>query len=836
MSRWARSATVNLAMEAGLAFLASAAFFALAAVAIPLRHVLVAILPLGAAYLCVVFVAAKRLGPLYGVPLAIAAGLALDSFYIPPTRDFGGANWQNWLVIAIYLLLGVLIGMFGARSVRRAESSERAGGALADEQAALRRVATLVARGVSPEKVFAAVAEEVGVLLEVDWARVVRYVSDEEILQLEGWTAPGHVRLPVGRLKLEGTTLSTEVLRTGRPVRIENYASVNRVVPWFVQQIGARSGAGAPITVDGSLWGAMLVWTFPPHLLPENVESRLAGFTELVATAISNTAAQEDLARLADEQAALRRVATLIAGGASPPEVFAAVAEELGRLLDVHATHILRFDAEGNSTSVGSWSTDSRHLSVGTRHNLDSTSLMGLVFKTGRPARIEGYEGVSDQVTAMAKRLSVRSAAGAPVVVDGQLWGVMSASSDEPQPLAAETESRIAGFTELVATAISNTEARLEVRRLAEEQAALRRVATLVAREAPPEEVFAKVAEEVNLLLGAESAWMYSYEPAGAVTVVARSGQLAREFPVGLRLSLEAESITGTVLRTGRTARIDDYAEAAGALGTRAREFGIGSAVGSPIVVEGRLWGAMAAATLESRPLPVGSESRIEEFTELVATAVSNMQARSDLAASRARIIAATDDERRRVVRDLHDGAQQRLVHTVVTLKMARRALEHDGEAVPVLVTEALENAEEATRELRELAHGILPAVLTRGGLRAGVAALASRAPVPVDVRVSVDRLPPVVEATAYFIVAEALTNVAKHARAHRAAVTAGVEYGTLQVEIQDDGVGAAEGAGSGLLGLGDRLAVLEGTLRVESPPDGGTLVAAAIPLPRTTT
>jgi signal transduction histidine kinase len=833
MSRWARSATVNLATEAGLAFLASAAFFALAAVAIPVRDVLVATLPLGAAYLCVVFVAAKRLGPLYGVPLAIAAGLALDSFYIPPTRDFGPANWQNWLVIAIYLLLGVLIGMFGARSVRRAESSEHAGGALADEQAALRRVATLVARGVSPEKVFAAVAEEVGALLGVDWARVVRYVSDEEILQLEGWTAPGHGRLPVGRLKLEGTTLSSEVLRTGRPVRIENYASVNRVVPWFVQQIGAQSGAGAPITVDGSLWGAMLVWTFPPHRLPENVELRLAGFTELVATAISNTAAQEDLARLADEQAALRRVATLIAGGASPDDVFAAVAEELGRLLDVHATHILRFDPEGNSTSVGSWSTDSRHLSVGTRHNLDSTSLMGLVFTTGRPARIDGYDRVSDQVAAMAKRLSIRSAVGAPIVVEGQLWGVMIASSDEPQPLAAGTELRIAGFTELVATAISNTEARLEVGRLAEEQAALRRVATLVARGAPPEEVFAKVAEEVNLLLGAESAWMYCYEPAGAVTVVARSGQLASAFPVGMRRSLKAESITGTVLRTGRPARIDldDYAQATGALGTLARELGIRSAVGSPIVVEGRLWGAMAAATLESRPLPVGSESRIEEFTELVATAISNMQARSDLDASRARIIAATDDERRRVVRDLHDGAQQRLVHTVVTLKMARRALEHDGEAVPALLSEALENAEEATRELRELAHGILPAVLTRGGLRAGVAALASRAPVPVDVRVSVDRLPPVVEATAYFIVAEALTNVAKHARAHRAAVTAGVEYGTLQVEIQDDGVGGAEGAGSGLLGLGDRLAVLEGTLRVESPPGGGTLVGAAIPI-----
>src|SRR3954447_19030582 len=238
----------------------------------------------------------------------------------------------------------------------------------------------------------------------------------------------------------------------------------------------------------------------------------------------------------------------------------------------------------------------------------------------------------------------------------------------------------------------------------------------------------------------------------------------------------------------------------------------------------------MAAATLESRSLPVGSESRIEEFTELVATAISNMQARSDLAASRARIVAATDEERRRVVRDLHDGAQQRLVHTVITLKLARRALENDGSDAPQLVTEALQHAEEATGELHELAHGILPSVLTHGGLRAGVDALASRMPVPVEVGVSVDRLPPAVEATAYFIVAEALTNVAKHSHAHHATVTARVEDGTLQVQVRDDGVGGAQPDGSGFLGLGDRLAVLEGSLRVESPPQGGTVVAAAIP------
>jgi signal transduction histidine kinase len=230
--------------------------------------------------------------------------------------------------------------------------------------------------------------------------------------------------------------------------------------------------------------------------------------------------------------------------------------------------------------------------------------------------------------------------------------------------------------------------------------------------------------------------------------------------------------------------------------------------------------------------LPAGTEERIGQFTELVATAISNVEVRRELAASRARIVAATDEERRRVVRDLHDGAQQRLVHTVITLKMASRALEREQDSAPALVTEALDQAERATGELRELAHGILPAVLIHGGLSAGVEALASRMPVPVDLDVSVDRLPKAVEATAYFVVAEALTNVAKHARAGRAAVTAGVEDGILRVQVRDDGVGGARPDGSGLLGLADRLAALDGTVRVESAPGGGTLVAADIPVP----
>jgi signal transduction histidine kinase len=203
-----------------------------------------------------------------------------------------------------------------------------------------------------------------------------------------------------------------------------------------------------------------------------------------------------------------------------------------------------------------------------------------------------------------------------------------------------------------------------------------------------------------------------------------------------------------------------------------------------------------------------------------------------EVRASRARVVQAADAERRRVVRDLHDGAQQRLVHTVVTLKLARRALEHDGRGAPALVQEALEHAKQTTDELRELAQGILPSVLTRGGLRAGIEALASRMRLPVRTAISVGRLPAAVESTAYFVVAEALTNVAKHSRATRTEINVFVEDGVLRVQVRDNGVGGAGRNGGGLVGLEDRLAVLKGTLEVESPCGAGTLVAAGIPVP----
>ena len=255
------------------------------------------------------------------------------------------------------------------------------------------------------------------------------------------------------------------------------------------------------------------------------------------------------------------------------------------------------------------------------------------------------------------------------------------------------------------------------------------------------------------------------------------------------------------------------------------------------IVPQSRLSTTIGASTatvrwVDGEPSPAGSEERSVEFAQLLGTAIANADGRDQLKASRARLLTEGDEARRRVVRDLHDGAQQRQVHTIIALKLALRALRAKDPDAESLVAEALDHAQQGHAELRELAHGILPSVLRRGGLRAAVDGLVAALDLPVDVDAAAERLPAAIEASAYFIVAEALTNVVKHAHAKHAAVTARVEDGTLRVQVRDDGVGGAHADGGGLLGLADRLAVLDGQLGVESPADGGTLVVADIPVP----
>jgi signal transduction histidine kinase len=367
---------------------------------------------------------------------------------------------------------------------------------------------------------------------------------------------------------------------------------------------------------------------------------------------------------------------------------------------------------------------------------------------------------------------------------------------------------------------------------LAEEHASLQRVAMLVARGVSPEEVFAAVTDEVGRLLPVDFAHMGRYEPDGTITVLAASGSTVDDFPVGRRWGLGGKNLATIVHETGRPGRIDGYPDASGPLGLTGRELGIHASTGTPIIVEGQVWGVVIAGCTVEQALPADIEARLGSFTELVAMAIANAESRAALAASRARIVAAADQSRRRIERDLHDGAQQRLVHAVIVLKLALRAVLSADADAGELVAEALRHAEQANFELRELAHGILPAALTRGGLRAGVEALVSRVSLPVSVEVSVARLPTGVEATAYFVVSEALTNVVKHAHADGARVTARVERGELHVEVRDDGVGGARcGDSSGVGGLEDRVSALDGRLVVESPWGGGTSVLAVLPV-----
>ena len=580
---------------------------------------------------------------------------------------------------------------------------------------------------------------------------------------------------------------------------------------------------------DGSMFPVSYVSV--PIEMPDG-RGAVVAFSDIEDRLRAEQVLRDHDARLAGQQASLRRVATLVAGGAKSAEVFAAIAEEVGHTLGLPLVQVWRYESDGTATVLGAWNEDAQPFKAGSRWPLDGSPLSALVQQTGGPARLDDLADVPGTIADAAREAGIRSGAGAPIIVDGAMWGLMAASPKAGAPLPDHVEDRLAEFTELVATAISNTTSREQLARLADEQAALRRVATLVARESPAAHVFAAVAEEVGRLLRVEDTTMIRYEADGTVTAVANWSEHDASIPAGTRLPAGGENIASLVLETGQPARIDDYAKATGALGAYVRELGVRSAVGTPIVVDGRLWGAMITASWQAQPQPPDTEARTGEFTELVATAISNTEARSALTASRARIVAATHEERRRVVRDLHDGAQQRLVHTVITLKMAREALHDDGDTAPALMTEALENAERAMAELRELASGILPSVLTEGGLRAGVEELASRMPLPVKIDVSVGRLATAVEATAYFVVSEALTNIAKHARAGHAEVTARIEDGTLAIDVRDDGVGGARADGSGLVGLADRLAALDGRLRVESPADGGTLVAAAIPLP----
>jgi GAF domain-containing protein len=343
----------------------------------------------------------------------------------------------------------------------------------------------------------------------------------------------------------------------------------------------------------------------------------------------------EDLSALAAEQAALRRVAALVAGGAAPEEAFAAVVEEIGRLLPVEYAGMGRFEPDDSVTYLAAWGTAFEPVAARSQLTLGGKNLATIVFQTGRPARIDNYADASGPLGVTARETGARSAVATPIIVEGRLWGVMGAGSTLEQPLPADTEARLASFTELLATTIANAESRAGVSRMVADQAALRRVATLVARAVPPEDVFAAVVEEIGRLLPVDFADLGRCEPDGTITFLAAWGKTRPVFPVGARVRLGGKNVTTLVVQTGSPARIESYADASGPIGAPTRQTGVRSAIGTPIDVEGRLWGVMAAGWSLDEPMPADTEPRLTQFTDLVATAIANAESRAGLARRR---------------------------------------------------------------------------------------------------------------------------------------------------------------------------------------------------------
>jgi signal transduction histidine kinase len=724
---------------------------------------------------------------------------------------------------------------------------------LAEEQAALRRVATLVARGAPPNEVLDAVAVEVGRLIGADLATLARYDQGGGVTVLASRPDGTARELPTANQPtIDPESLTAAVLRTGRPARIEDYGGASG--PWAAQtrELGYRSAVAAPVTVEGRLWGAMIVTSTDAFASPRETEDRLAEFTELVAAAIANAesrgelAASEERARaLAEEQSALRRVATLVAGAPASEQFFSTVAREVASVLNVPGVIIQRYEADGTSVTVGeAFGSDlagaKRFFAVGSRMPPDPGSLAAQVFDTHRPARIDDFSALPGTIGDLARAAGLGSGCAGPIVVGGDLWGKMCVFSRTGIVLPVGTENRLHDFIELVATAIANYEARADLaasearaRELANEQAALRRVATLVAQGASSDELFSAVAREVAGVIGIPVVGIRRYEADGTFTVLGNAGDTP--YPVGSRWPIVDEGITGLILATGRPVRKDGWTSSL----PGPHDDGLpkdvwNSSVGVPIVVEGSIWGFIGGTDKSGRTLPPDTEERLARFTELVATAVSNATTRTELLASRARLVSAADETRRRLERDLHDGIQQWLVALALRARKAA-GLSAASESAVEELSGLADDLVAVTDELREISRGIHPAILSDAGLDDALDALARRSAIRVDLDVSFQsRYDPTLEATVYYVAAESITNAVKHARASTVKVLGGRLNASIELEIKDDGVGGADPRrGTGLIGLKDRVETLGGTISFASPAGAGTTIRMKLPTGR---
>jgi signal transduction histidine kinase len=704
-----------------------------------------------------------------------------------------------------------------------------------EELSALRRVATLVAEAAAPSAILDAVAGEMQALLDADQVALNRFEAGTEIVVLahRGLDVD---RTPVGsRVSHEGENVTSIVRRTGSPARMENYEQAGGALAELARATGLRSSVSVPITVEGEVWGVVTASWKGIESPPADTEDRMVKFAHLIDTAIANTESREALAEVLEEQTALRRLATLVAEGVPSAELFSAVTKEIVHLFSSVdpslVASVIRFDPGPESVLVGA-SRAYELEPLGSRWAPKDLYVSTRVLRTGRSARVDEADldttGGPDADVLRLRGFLYQ--VGSPVAVEGQLWGAMCLNSSRELP--PDTDDRLASFVELIATAIANAESRDAIARLADEQATLRRMATLVAQGLPPADIFSAVSEEAGRLVGSDTAAVVRFEHDPPAIVVVGVGQSIPGIPIGTRSELDDGLASTEVYRTGRSARIDtrDWASVGGPLHEPGRRVGLSSTVASPISVEGRLWGTLSVSA--TAPLPLDTEERLEQFSGLVATAIANAENRSDLAASRARIVAASDEARRRIERDLHDGIQQRLI----ALSFRARAMTRrppTGDALKEQLASVTEEVGSVLDALVEIARGIHPAILSQGGLAAALRTLARRSAVPVELHAQIEGpLPEEVEVAAYYVAAEALTNAAKHARAAVVHMDVTTDEGTLTLIVRDDGVGgAALGQGSGLVGLQDRVEALGGTITIDSVAGEGTCVAVTLPL-----
>ncbi|MBB5161057.1 ATP-binding protein [Mycobacterium sp. AZCC_0083] len=382
--------------------------------------------------------------------------------------------------------------------------------------------------------------------------------------------------------------------------------------------------------------------------------------------------------------------------------------------------------------------------------------------------------------------------------------------------------------------AAESEQRRREADALATQQAALRRVATLVARGADPTDVYPVAVTELARGLDVDHVTLLEFESDEHCTVLAAHDSPERKkFQAGERLPLDGDSVAIRIRRTGVAARIDDHAAVEGTIASRIRALGLRSGVGAPVTVGTTTRGALIIGSVRTEPIPDGTEARICDFADLVGTAIANAETRAELKASRARVVAAADQARREIERNLHDGAQQRIVSLGLGLRALEASVPEEQHTVRRQLDNLVNGMADLYTELQELSRGIHPAILSKGGLGPAIKTLARRSVVPVRLDVDVDRrLPESTEAAAYYVIAEALTNTAKHAEASEVTVRAGFDGDDLKLEVADDGIGgAAPGGGTGLIGLKDRVEAVSGSLDVTSPASGGTLVVARIPV-----